>query len=239
MGLFDVFRSRLSIQECGIMNGAVDRHSHILFGVDDGIRTVEDSLAVLAFEDSLGVKEVWCTPHVMEDVPNGTEFLKARFRELCDAYDGPLKLNLAAEYMIDSVFEERLAAKDLLTMEDNMLLMETSTIAPPYDLMGSLYAAIKAGYHPLFAHPERCRFLDADDCEEFVNMGVRLQLNMASVTGYYGETARMKAEALLKKGLYSAFGSDCHRVKAIRDQYSWRELKKTTVQDLFRIMEAD
>ena len=215
MGLFDLFSPKRSIADSGVLTSSTDRHSHILYGVDDGIKALEDSLAVLDFVESLGVKEVWCTPHIMEDVPNTTESLRNRFEELSSHYKGSIKLHLAAEYMIDTVFEERLKAGDLLTMEDNMLLMETSTIAPPYDLKGSLKGAMSAGYRPLFAHPERCRFLEVKDCEELVEMGVRLQLNIASLTGYYGQSTRAKAEILLKKGLYFAYGSDCHRVKTI------------------------
>ena len=232
MGLFGLFSSKRSLQESGILNGSTDRHSHILYGVDDGIKTPEDSLAALAFEESLGVREVWCTPHIMEDVPNTTEALKSRFEELCGIYNGPIKLHLAAEYMIDTLCEERLEAGDLLLKEDDMILMETSTVTPPFDLKGSLSSAMSAGYRPLFAHPERCRFLEVKDCEELVKMGVRLQLNIASLTGYYGQTAKVKAEALLKKDMYFAYGSDCHRVRTINEQYSRPELSKEIIQKL-------
>ena len=232
MGLFGLFSSKRSLQESGILNGSTDRHSHILYGVDDGIKTPEESLAALAFEESLGVREVWCTPHIMEDVPNTTEALKSRFEELCGIYNGPIKLHLAAEYMIDILWEERLEAGDLLLMEDDMLLMETSTVTPPFDLKGSLSSAMSAGYRPLFAHPERCRFLEVKDCEELVKMGVRLQLNIASLTGYYGQTAKVKAEALLKKDMYFAYGSDCHRVRTINEQYFRPELSKEIIQKL-------
>ena len=235
MGLFGLFNPKRSLIESGILKGSTDRHSHILYGVDDGIQTPEDSLEVLKFQESLGVKEVWCTPHIMEDVPNTTGALKTRFEELKSIYRGPIRLHLAAEYMIDTVFESRLEAGDLLTMEDDTLLMETSTIAPPYDLKGSLRDAMSKGYRPLFAHPERCRFLEVKDCGELVEMGVRFQLNIASLTGYYGQSCRSKAESLLKKGLYSAYGSDCHRVKTIKEQYSRPELKKEIIQKLSTI----
>lgn len=232
MGLFGLFSSKRSLQESGILNGSTDRHSHILYGVDDGIKTLEDSLAALAFEESLGVRDVWCTPHIMEDVPNTTEALKSRFDQLCGIYEGPIKLHLAAEYMIDTLWEERLETGDLLLMEDDMLLMETSTVVPPYDLKGALSSAMSAGYRPLFAHPERCRFLEVKDCEELLKMGVRLQLNIASLTGYYGQTAKTKAETLLKKGLYFAYGSDCHRVKTMKEQYSRLVSGKDIIQKL-------
>ena len=239
MGLFGLFNPKRSLIESGILKGSTDRHSHILYGVDDGIKTPEDSLEVLKFQESLGVKEVWCTPHIMEDVPNTTEALKARFEELKSIYRGPIRLHLAAEYMIDTVFESRLEAGDLLTMEDDTLLMETSTIAPPYDLKGSLRDAMSKGYRPLFAHPERCRFLEVKDCEELVGMGVRLQLNIASLTGYYGQSCRAKAETLLKKGLYSAYGSDCHRVDTIKTQYSGRQTRQQILSYLSSVCRND
>ena len=86
-----------------------DCHSHILPGVDDGVKTMEVALQVLQRYEQYGIAEVWCTPHVMEDIPNTTEQLKARFAELQDAYHGPVRLHLAAEYMMDELFEERLA----------------------------------------------------------------------------------------------------------------------------------
>lgn len=235
MGLWGLFNPKRSLIETGVLKGSTDRHSHILYGVDDGIKTLEDSLEVLKFQESLDVSEVWCTPHIMEDVPNTTEALKTRFEELKSIYQGPIILHLAAEYMIDTVFESRLEAGDLLTMEDDTLLMETSTIAPPYDLKGSLRDAMSKGYRPLFAHPERCRFLEVKDCEELVEMGVKLQLNIASLTGYYGQSCRSKAESLLKKGIYSAYGSDCHRVKTIKEQYNRPELKNEIIQKLSTI----
>ena len=215
-----------------MLSGTTDRHSHILYGVDDGIKTVEDSIAAISFEESLGVTDIWCTPHVMEDMPNKTESLKARFEELCAAYNGPVHLHLAAEYMIDPLFETRLRNRDLLTMEDNILLVETSTIAPPYDLEGSLNEAMSAGYRPILAHPERYRFLEVKDIVRLYEMGVRLQLNIASLTGYFGSSAKDKAEQLLKFGMYCAYGSDCHRSRTIQEQYSRKEITKDIIQQL-------
>ena len=235
MGFLDFLRPKQSIAESGILKGSTDCHSHILYGVDDGIKTPEDSLAVLAYEESLGVKEVWCTPHIMEDVPNTTESLKAKFEELCNLYKGPIKLHLAAEYMLDTVFEQRLKDRDLLTMEDDTLLVEVSVMAEPYDLVGMLKEIMTAGYHPLLAHPERYRYITEKVYDRLHELGVKFQLNLASVTGYYGPAAQNKAGYILDKGWYSAIGSDCHRLRSIKDQYTRKELKKKTIQQLSSI----
>ena len=105
---FDLFKPKCSLLSGGALKGMTDHHCHILFGVDDGLRTLEESLQVLEFMEKEGIVEVWCTSHVMEDTPNSTEELKARFEELQKAYSGSIRLHLAAEYMLDTVFEDRL-----------------------------------------------------------------------------------------------------------------------------------
>lgn len=235
MFLKSLFNRKKSLRDSEILKGTSDRHSHILYGVDDGVRTPEEALAILTYLEDVGVTDLWCTPHVMEDTPNTTDALRLRYSELCQLYDGSIRLHLAAEYMLDNLFLERLAEKDLLTMGDDMVLVETSTVVPPYDLEGMLSDIMSAGYHPMLAHPERYRFLDLDKIRRISSQGVLLQLNIASLTGYYGNTARTKAEVLLKEGLYAAYGSDCHREKVIKDQYSRSELKRDVLECIGKI----
>ena len=236
--MFGLFNRRRSILESGLLKGAVDQHSHILYGLDDGVKTQEDSLAILRFLEEQGVSEVWFTPHVMEDVPNTTEGIRARFEELRAVYAGGLQLHLAAEYMIDTLFEVRLARRDLLEHGEDVVLVETSAIAPPINLWSVLDQMLKSGYRPLIAHPERYRYMGRDDYQELRNMGCILQLNLPSIVGFYGETVRQRAEYLLDKGWYRMVGSDCHRFKAIQTQYSAKELKKDTVAKLSVLMDG-
>lgn len=232
MGFFDFMKRKQSLLQSGVLQGATDRHCHILYGVDDGAKILEDALAVLAYDEEIGISEVWCTPHVMEDVPNTTEALKQRFAELQAAYQGPIELHLAAEYMLDTLFEERFNAGDLLTMEDDTLLVETSTWNPPADMTGTLRKIQKAGYRPLLAHPERYRYLTDPGYERLHKMGIHFQLNLGSLVGYYGETAMRKAHELLEKGWYSEIGSDCHRLATIKEQYNREVLTKDIVSKL-------
>lgn len=234
--MFEFLKRKHTLITSGALKGKTDRHSHILYGVDDGIRTLEDSLAVLSFQESIGITDVWCTPHIMEDTPNTTDALRQRFDSLCEAYQGNIKLHLAAEYMLDNLFEERFKAGDLLTMENDMVLVETSTWNPPPGLYDAFRDLQKAGYHPLFAHPERCRYLSENGYENLYKMGVHFQLNLPSVVGYYGETARKKALFLLEKGWYTHFGSDCHRLKNIEEQYNREVLTKDIITKLNRLV---
>ena len=236
MGLFS---RKKSILESGLLKGAVDNHCHILYGLDDGVRTMEESLRILAYLEENGMEEIWFTPHVMEDVPNTTGGLRARLGELEQAYTGGLRFHLAAEYMIDNLFEERLAARDLLTHGDDLVLVETSTWAPPIELWEILGEMMTAGYRPLIAHPERYRYMEMRDYERLRKMGALMQLNLPSIIGAYGDTARLKAEELLSKGMYAMVGSDCHKERILHSWYSAPVLKKDILRRLEPLMKGE
>ena len=192
-----------------------DHHSHILPGVDDGVKKMETSLKVLERYEQLGISDVWCTPHIMEDIPNTTEKLQARFKELCEAYQGPIKLHLAAEYMMDALFEERLEQGDLLTLgnEGNQLLVETSYFTPPMDMDSILRRVQQKGLYPVLAHPERYVYMGKERYTALKNKGIRFQLNLSSLSGAYGSEAKDKARWILKQDYYNLAGSDLHSSK--------------------------
>ena len=96
------FSKKTTIAASGILHGATDHHSHILPGMDDGVETIDEALRILATYETLGIKTLWLTPHIMEDCPNSPQKLRARFEELKAAYNGSVELRLAAEYMIDN-----------------------------------------------------------------------------------------------------------------------------------------
>ena len=94
---------------------------------------------------------------------------------------------------------------------------------------------MKAGYHPLLAHPERYRYLEDKDYVKLNGMGVRFQLNLGSLTGYYGPTAQKKAKMILKNGWYSHYGSDCHRLSTVKEQYGRETLSDSDLALLNKI----
>lgn len=211
------FRKKQTLAESGYFRGFTDWHSHILPGVDDGVQRMEESLEILAKYDELGVREVWLTPHIMEDIPNTTAHLRERFRELQDAYKGNITLQLAAENMLDSLFEERLEKNDLLPIGENgnHLLVETSYFNPPMGLR-NMFLRIKAkGYYPILAHPERYVYMGKDKYLHLKTMGVKFQLNLFSLRGMYGKEAQQKANRLQKMGMYEYTGTDIHRLETL------------------------
>lgn len=216
------FSSKTTLQHLGALKGFADHNSHILPGVDDGMRTMADAIAALRAYESEGVEEVWLTPHIMEDYPSTTDDLRRKFDELSDTYRAncgarPLKLHLGAEHMLDSLFIKRFAARDLLTLDDEgSLLVETSYFSAPADLYGILADIQDAGYTPVLAHPERYMYMRDDDYERLHESGVLFQLNIVAVAGAYGREAAARAEKLLNAGYYAMAGSDIHSLRSLK-----------------------
>lgn len=222
------FSSKYNLQQTGIFDGWTDCHSHILPGVDDGIQTIKDSLAILTMYEQMGVKKVWLTPHIMEDCPNTPEKLKSRFEELKSAYQGNIKLFLAAENMMDGLFVKRLEQGILMPYgeQQNELLIETSYVQAPMGMEGILRDMQKAGYTPVLAHPERYLYMDDEKYETIKDMGVKYQLNITSLIGAYGKQVKERAEYLLTEGFYDYSGSDAHSYHAIQRAFEHKAIKK-------------
>ena len=208
------FRKKQTLEESGFFRGFTDWHCHILPGVDDGVQTMDEALQILAEYERLGVKEVWLTPHIMEDIPNTTEKLKMRFAELKTAYQGSVMLHLASENMLDNLFEERLEKNDLLPIgkDGKHLLVETSYFNPPMGLQNILLRIKAKGYYPMLAHPERYLYMNENDYQRLSSMGIEFQLNLFSLFGLYGKEVQKRAKTLQKQGKYDYTGTDLHRM---------------------------
>lgn len=230
--MFGFFNNRKSLSESGLLRGAADNHSHILYGVDDGISKEEEALAALEYLEKEGLKTLWLTPHVMDDVPNATEFLRERFALLQQAYKGAVELRLSSENMMDKLYRERLRNRDFLLHSDDRILVETSTWAPPMDFDELIDETMKMGYRPILAHPERYTYMEEADYRTLHDKGVLFQLNIPSIVGVYGEAVEAKALSMLEKGWYSMVGSDCHRLRSIQGQFSSKILKEEVIGKL-------
>lgn len=209
------FQRRQTLAESEILRGMIDYHSHLLPGVDDGVQTAEESLEILRLYEQLGIREVWFTPHIMEDIPNTTSGLRSRFEQFQKHYTGNIRLHLAAEYMLDNLFKERLAHRDLLPIgeESNNLLVETSYFNSPVDLHNMLDKIEVAGYYPILAHPERYMYMQKPDYHELKERNIKFQLNFPSLYGQYGKEVQKKAQWLLQSDMYNYAGMDVHKLQ--------------------------
>ncbi len=199
---------------------SVDIHSHILPGIDDGSPDIETSLELIQGLHDLGIRKCIATPHIIGDMYRNTpETINAALEKVkmaCANAKIEMKLAAAAEYMLDDYFMELLQKKaPLLTLHKNIILTEISYSSAPQNLDEIAAAIITAGYVPILAHPERYHYYQQnfDGYYQLKKMGFFLQLNLLSLTGYYGKKAEKAAKFLIQKNLISFVGTDLHHFK--------------------------
>ena len=199
----------------------IDLHSHLIPGIDDGSRTMEESLEMLRAMQAIGYEKVITTPHVMSDAyQNSTQAIIDGLHFLREASlaDGiTIEIEAAAEYYLDEELIRRLDHGDILTLGDKYLLFETSYISKPLNFEEVVYEIQAKGYKALLAHPERYRYI-SDPHKEFKRMkelGIFLQLDINSLGGYYGRQAMKHALVLSESGMINFLGSDAHRIKQV------------------------
>ena len=195
-----------------------DMHSHFIPGIDDGARTMEDSLAMISEFSNLGYKKVITTPHIMSDAYRNTPEIilngLSQVRVALKTAGIPIEIEAAAEYYLDFDFEKCIDEKKLLTFGNNHVLFELPFINPPDSLMGVIFKLLTNGYRPILAHPERYNFWHHDfkKYEELVEKGVLLQLNLNSLSGHYSPAVQKIAERMIDQNMISFLGSDCHHM---------------------------
>lgn len=193
-----------------------DVHSHFIPGIDDGAKTIEDSVAMITAMHELGYRKVITTPHVMSDFYRNTpEIIMAGLEKVRAALKEagvPIEVDAAAEYYLDFDFEAKIEKEKLLTFGKNYLLFEVSYLNAPDNLNNILFKLQTSGYKPVLAHPERYNFWHNDfgKYEEIKSKGALLQLNINSLTGYYSPSTKKIAEQLIDKGMVDLAGTDCH-----------------------------
>lgn len=194
-----------------------DIHSHLLPGLDDGARDMGQTLAMLEGMQRAGFEHIYFSPHVSADrYPNTKDTITSRFREVkeaCSEKGIELKLDVCAEYYIDREFLELAeSGEPLLTLPGGHVLVETSMMQQPLYLSAALFALQSKGYTPILAHPERYPYYEenSDFLRKLHHDGCLFQANLLSFCGYYGKSARRKAESLLKDGMIDFTGTDLH-----------------------------
>jgi len=194
-----------------------DMHSHLIPGIDDGALDMAASLELIKGLQKLGYKKIITTPHILWEVyPNTADIIAKGLEGVKGAMaeEGiSMELQAAAEYFIDEYFEENLKAKvPLLPISGNKVLVEFSMITAPMDLQQVLFQIQIQGYAPVIAHPERYIYLAQrkQTFDELKEAGCLFQLNLLSLTGYYGKSVQELAEYLCKKNYYSLAGTDLH-----------------------------
>ncbi|NER16866.1 tyrosine-protein phosphatase [Spongiivirga citrea] len=205
-----------------IPKGYVDIHSHLLPGIDDGSKNIYQTTKLVKMLNEIGVEHFITTPHVMDDVwPNTTDRINNKLIETANLLK-TFKINFssfsaAAEYMIDDLFLKRLQKNDLLTIGEDYLLVEMSTFNPPINILEIIFEMKLAGYKPILAHPERYGyyFNKYKMYNDLKKAGCFFQVNLLSLTDYYGAQVQDTAFKLLSDNLIDFTGTDAHNERQI------------------------
>ena len=179
----------------------------------------------------LGIRKMVATPHIIGDLYRNTpatiNAALENVKRACKEAKMEMEISAAAEYMMDDHFLQLLrSGEKLLTIHDKLLLVEIPYTSPPYDLEDMVFQIITNGYQPLLAHPERY-FYYHNDLKEYVRLkelGFLLQVNLLSLTGYYGKGAMKVAAHLVEKGLADFVGSDLHHERHLKALHSSLEI---------------
>lgn len=201
------------------LGGFVDIHNHILPGIDDGAKTVKDSIDLLKGFESFGVTNFIATPHIMQDYyPNTKDTIHASFHhlksELLNQGITDVAIDASAEHMIDAHFEELVAQKEILPLRSEHLLVEMSYLEVSLNFEDAIQKVTSSGLFPVLAHPERYGYLHHKKSKfhEYKKNGVLFQLNLLSLSDYYGKDIHASANYLINNKLIEFVGSDIHNI---------------------------
>ncbi len=200
----------------------VDMHNHLLPGIDDGLKELEESVAFIKELAQLGYKKLICTPHILTDLyPNGPQTILPKLQLVKDALKKEgvdIQLEAAAEYMVDHSFAELIAKTnkdELLTIGGKYILIEMSYLSASPNIDQIVFDLSMMNLTPILAHPERYNYYHRhfEQYEHFKERGCKLQVNLLSLTGGYGPSVQKTAEKLLKFGMVDFLGTDMHHEK--------------------------
>jgi tyrosine-protein phosphatase YwqE len=178
---------------------------------------METSLQLIKGMSALGYKKIVTTPHIIwemfkntpEIIRVGCEAVKMRLAEANIA----MEFSAAAEYFMDEHFEELLTKDEpLLTLKENLILVEFSFVGQPTRVKENLFELQIKGYQPVIAHPERYMYFHhyKNWYDEMKDLGCLFQLNLLSLTGYYGKVPLELAQYLIRKKYINLIGTDLH-----------------------------
>ncbi len=197
----------------------IDFHSHILPGVDDGFKSMDDSLEELKIASEEGITDIVLTPHYICDssYSSSASDNKKIFNKLVKQKDKlgiNVNLYLSNEIYINDNIEELVNKKLINPINKKYLLIELPLNGYIQNSKRIIFKLISNGYKVILAHPERYPFLkeNKDAIKDFLDMGVLLQGNFMSLFGRYGKHSKKLLKYYLKKNYISFLGSDFHKV---------------------------
>ena len=208
-----------------------DIHCHIMYGIDDGSKSLEQSIEILKNAYSNGITDIVLTPHYINkseyncDNKNKKIILKELQKEL-EKENIDINLYLGNEVMIDPDVSKLIANNKISTINNTKyVLVELPMHYENPNSEKMMFEIIRHGYIPILAHPERYDYVkeDISKLEPYINMGCILQGNYLSLFGRYGDEAKKILKILLKQRKIKILASDIHRPST---DYRIKKLKK-------------
>lgn len=192
----------------------VDIHTHILPAVDDGARTLDESLAMLNMASADGTTIIVATPHAAQVTPENIRAGVARLQAAAQGID--IRILAGSEVKFSASLADDYKAGTLVTIADSGYVLVEFPFSREWTSLvhTSLYALQLAGAIPIVAHAERYPGVQHNPAIliELARMGIPIQVNAGSLLGDDGENARRTAERLLQAGLVHILASDGHRL---------------------------
>lgn len=199
-----------------------DFHCHLIPGVDDGVRTLDEAREAIEGLRAIGYRGGVVTPHIYADVYNNNSAgLKSAFDEFQAQITGQYSLRLAAEYHTTDALFDLIEDNDILSLslgDRQLVLLEFPYLMPAPRGLDAISAVARAGYQPVLAHVERYRYIQADPdtwLSRLARYDTWIQCNVGSLAGMYGDQPRRFARDLLARGLPAIWGTDLHRPRQI------------------------
>ncbi len=206
------------------MSDFIDLHCHWVAGIDDGARTLDDSVAMLRALFEIGFGKVMATPHMRTGLfDNGRRELEeayARTLAVVERADAMPEVGLASEHHLDDlVFGQLIAGEGLPYPPGHAALVEFPNERFPLRHGERLFELRCKHIRPVLAHPERYKpvWKAIAALDPIVDGGTVLLLDVAALVGKYGREPKKCAERLLTEGYYYAACSDAHRAEDADD----------------------
>lgn len=216
----------------------LDVHCHFIPGVDDGSKDVTTSINMAKKAESLGYNAIFATPHYIEsahetqkeDLLNSIEILNKMLEER------NINVNIYSGneiYYSRNVLELLQENKVCTLANSRYFLMELPFTGKVLGLTDLIQNITHFGYIPIIAHPERYDFVNKNYKElyDIIDAGALLQVNLSSITGYYGNKPKATVKKLLKNNMVSVIGSDSHDDKRIYDKFDVAKKKILKIID--------
>lgn len=200
----------------------IDLHSHIMYGVDDGVRTIEGSLILLRKASLNGITDIVLTPHYIKDTDYDIDNLEKKRRleilkEELRKTKIDINLYLGNEVYIDDDITSLIENGNIATINNSRYVLMELPLNQEFPFLEEVLNKLKKrNLRPIIAHPERYvnYYNDYDFFDNLIKSGCLFQCNIGSLYGDYGRNSKKMLIGLLKRDMVHFFGSDVHHASS-------------------------